>query len=107
MINRDVIPSGRGDWANKVAEYFASTPHLLNLSLGTKQIEGRTVVSVRAEAVEDISDNLIITLYITESDIEGKQNDNGTLLEGAGYLARPRNIGRYSAVLDGGFLGRR
>lgn len=82
VINRDVIPSGRGEWTNKVAELFASTPHLLNLSLGTKQIEGRTIVSVRAEAVEDISDNLIITLYITESDIEGKQNDNGTLSEG-------------------------
>ena len=81
VINRDVIPSGRGDWANKVAEYFASTPHLLNLSLGAKQTGDNIVVSVRAEAVENISDNLIITLYITESDIKGKQNDKGTILE--------------------------
>lgn len=82
-INRDVIPSGRGDWETAVADYFATATHYLNISLGSKiDANGNVVVSTEIEALADISSNLVITLYMTESDIEGKQKDNGTIIEG-------------------------
>ncbi len=82
-INRDVFPSGRGDWETVLADYFATATHYLNISLGSKiDANGNVVVSTEIEALEDISSNLVITLYMTESDIEGKQKDNGTIIEG-------------------------
>jgi hypothetical protein len=82
-INRDVFPSGRGEWETALADYFATATHYLNISLGSKiDANGNVVVSTEIEALEDISSNLVITLYMTESDIEGKQKDNGTIIEG-------------------------
>lgn len=82
-INRDVFPSGRGDWETALADYFATATHYLNISLGSKiDVNGNVVVSTEIEALEDISSNLVITLYMTENDIEGKQKDNGTTIEG-------------------------
>jgi hypothetical protein len=82
-INRDVFPSGRGEWETALADYFATATHYLNISLGSKiDANGNVVVSTEIEALEDISSNLVITLYMTESDIEGKQKDNGTTIEG-------------------------
>lgn len=74
---RDVEP--RGNWATKVEELLTSKSHLLNLSLGAKISGERVIVSVLAEAVENIGNNLTITLYLTESGIEGKQNDHSTI----------------------------
>lgn len=82
-INRDVFPSGRGDWETALADYFATATHYLNISLGSKiDANGNVVVSTEIEALEDISSNLVITLYMTENNIEGKQKDNGTIIEG-------------------------
>lgn len=81
-INRDVIPSGRGDWETAVADYFATATHYLNISLGSKiDANGNVVVSTEIEALEDISSNLVITLYMTENDIEGKQNNDGEIID--------------------------
>ncbi|MEE0983582.1 MAG: Omp28-related outer membrane protein [Bacteroidales bacterium] len=81
-INRDVIPSGRGDWETALADYFATATHYLNISLGSKiDANGNVVVSTEIEALEDISSNLVITLYMTENDIEGKQNDNSNIID--------------------------
>ena len=81
-INRDVIPSTRGDWETAVADYFASAIHNLNISLGSKiDANGNVVVSTEIEALADINSNLVITLYMTENDIEGKQKDDGTIIE--------------------------
>lgn len=81
-INRDVIPSGRGDWETAVADYFATATHYLNISLGSKiDANGNVVVSTEIEALEEISSNLVITLYMTENDIEGKQNDNSNIID--------------------------
>lgn len=81
-INRDVFPSGRGDWETALADYFATATHYLNISLGSKiDANGNVVVSTEIEALEDISSNLVITLYMTENDIEGKQNDNSNIID--------------------------
>ena len=81
-INRDVIPSGRGDWETALADYFATATHYLNISLGSKiDANGNVVVSTEIEALEDISSNLVITLYMTENDIEGKQNVNSNIID--------------------------
>lgn len=81
-INRDVFPSGRGDWETALADYFATATHSLNISLGSKiDANGNVVVSTEIEALEDISSNLVITLYMTENDIEGKQNDNSNIID--------------------------
>lgn len=91
VINRDVVPSGRGEWANSVAAALSSQQHLLNISLGVKQTEVGTLVSVLVEAAEDIHDNLIINLYATESNIKGKQNNQGTILEDYSFQHVLRN----------------
>ena len=45
-INRDVFPSGRGDWETALADYFATATHYLNISLGSKiDANGNVVVS--------------------------------------------------------------
>lgn len=81
-INRDVFPSGRGEWETALADYFATATHYLNISLGSKiDANGNVVVSTEIEALEDISSNLVITLYMTENDIEGKQNDNSNIID--------------------------
>lgn len=81
-INRDVFPSGRGDWETALADYFATATHYLNIALGSKiDANGNVVVSTEIEALEEISSNLVITLYMTENDIEGKQNDNSNIID--------------------------
>lgn len=81
-INRDVFPSGRGEWETALADYFATATHYLNISLGSKiDANGNVVVSTEIEALEDISSNLVITLYMTENDIEGKQNVNSNIID--------------------------
>ena len=81
-INRDVFPSGRGEWETALADYFATATHYLNISLGSKiDANGNVVVSTEIEALEDISSNLVIILYMTENDIEGKQNDNSNIID--------------------------
>lgn len=81
-INRDVFPSGRGEWETALADYFATATHYLNISLGSKiDANGNVVVSTEIEALEEISSNLVITLYMTENDIEGKQNDNSNIID--------------------------
>ncbi len=81
-INRSVISSTRGDWANAVNEYFETAQHLLNISLGAKiTAENFIVVSTEIDVLENINADLLITLYVTESDIAGKQNDHGEHIE--------------------------
>ncbi len=71
----------RGNWATKTAEYFSSMPHLINISLGVEIAGDLIIVSTQCEAVEAITDELMITLYLVESGIEGIQNDHGTHIE--------------------------
>lgn len=81
-INRSILPSGRGDWETAVADYFATATHCLNISLGSKiDANGNIIVSTEIEAVENVSSNLLITLYVTENDIEGKQNNDGEIID--------------------------
>lgn len=80
LINRQFVEQ-LGDWETKTEELLQSAPHKLNLSLGAKISGGRVIVSVLAEAVENIRNNLTITLYLTESGIEGKQNDDNTITD--------------------------
>lgn len=81
-INRSILPTGRGEWETAVADYFATATHCLNISLGSKiDANGNIIVSTEIEAVENVNSNLVITLYMTENDIEGKQNDDGTIIE--------------------------
>lgn len=80
VFNRQTTDQ-RGNWAAKTEEYFASMPHLMNISLGA-EISGDTViVSTQCEAVGDISDELTITLYLVESGIEGIQNDHSNHID--------------------------
>lgn len=72
LLDRQETETAIDNWAAKTAERL-NKPHLLNLSLGAKISNGRVIVSLLAEAVANIQNNLTITLYLTESGIEGKQ----------------------------------
>lgn len=76
MINRQgTAITSIGDWATKIAEKMAATPHQFNISLGAK-IEGETniLVSTEIEVLSSLDADLSLTLYVTESGIEGIQN---------------------------------
>ncbi len=80
LINRQSVEQ-LGNWEAKTEEVLQSAPHKLNLSLGAKLSGSRVIVSVLAEAVENIENNLTVTLYLTESGINGKQNDENTITD--------------------------
>ncbi len=76
LINRQGTPvSSVGDWASKIGEAIANTPHRFNISLGAK-VEGETniLVSTKIEVLEAVDSEISLTLYVTESGIEGIQN---------------------------------
>ena len=76
MINRQGTPiTSIGDWSANIAEKMAATPHQFNISLGAK-VEGETniLVSTKIEVLEAVDSEISLTLYVTESGIEGIQN---------------------------------
>lgn len=76
MINRQGTPiTSIGDWSANIAEKMAATPHQFNISLGAK-VEGGTniLVSTKIEVLENVDSEISLTLYVTESGIEGIQN---------------------------------
>ncbi len=81
VINRKIGPLGRGDWETKIQECFANSEHLMNISLGAENTQQGLLVSMQVEAVKDVNEALMVTLFITESDIHGVQNNQGTMIE--------------------------
>ena len=76
MINRQGSAiTSIGDWAANIAEKMTTTPHQFNISLGAK-IEGGTniLISTEIEVLSSLDADLSLTLYVTESGIEGIQN---------------------------------
>lgn len=76
LINRQgSCISSIGDWANKIEETINNTPHKFNISLGAKIESGVNIlVSTKIDVLEDVNSELSLTLYVTESGIEGIQN---------------------------------
>lgn len=81
VINRKIGPLGRGNWETKIQECFANSEHLMNISLGAENTQQGLLVSMQVEAVKDVNEALMVTLFITESDIHGVQNNQGTMIE--------------------------
>ena len=76
LINRQGTPiNSIGDWSANIAEKLANTPHNFNISLGAK-VEGgvNILVSTKIDVLNDVDSELSLTLYVTESGIEGIQN---------------------------------
>ncbi len=80
VFNRKLADQ-RGNWATRTEELLASTPHLMNISLGAEISGDSIIVSTQCEAVGDIAEELVITLYLAESGIEGVQNDHSNHIE--------------------------
>ena len=76
LINRQATAiSSIGDWSAKIAEKMANTPHQFNISLGAEIYEGKNIlVSTKIDALSEVNSELSLTLYVTESGIEGIQN---------------------------------
>ena len=81
VINRKIGPLGRGDWGTEIQKCFANSEHLMNISLGAENTQQGLLVSLQVEAVKDVNEALMVTLFITESDIHGVQNNQGTMIE--------------------------
>lgn len=76
LINRQA-PYNKNveEWAAKIAEKITETPHNFNISLGAEILEGKNIlVSTKIDVLSAISSELSLTLYVTESGIEGIQN---------------------------------
>lgn len=91
VINRKIGPLGRGDWKTKIQECFANSEHLMNISLGAENTQQGLLVSLQVEAVKDVNEALMVTLFITESDIHGVQNNQGTMIEDYSFQHVLRN----------------
>lgn len=91
VINRKIGPLGRGDWETKIQECFANSAHLMNISLGAENTQQGLLVSLQVEAVKDVNEALMVTLFITESDIHGVQNNQGTMIEDYSFQHVLRN----------------
>lgn len=91
VINRKIGPLGRGDWETKIQECFANSEHLMNISLGAENTQQGLLVSLQVEAVKDVNEALMVTLFITESDIHGVQNNQGTMIEDYSFQHVLRN----------------
>ncbi|MGM9819779.1 MAG: Omp28 family outer membrane lipoprotein [Candidatus Onthomorpha sp.] len=91
VINRKIGPLGRGDWETKIQECFANGEHLMNISLGAENTQQGLLVSLQVEAVKDVNEALMVTLFITESDIHGVQNNQGTMIEDYSFQHVLRN----------------
>jgi thiol-disulfide isomerase/thioredoxin len=76
LINRRATAiTSIGDWATKIAEKMASTSHNFNISLGAEILEGKNIlVSAKIDVLKTVDSELSLTLYVTESGIEGIQN---------------------------------
>jgi hypothetical protein len=54
---------------------MASTSHNFNISLGAEILEGKNIlVSTKIDVLKTVDSELSLTLYVTESGIEGIQN---------------------------------
>lgn len=76
LINRQA-PYNKNveEWSAKIAEKMANTPHQFNISLGAEIYEGKNIlVSTKIDALSEVNSELSLTLYVTESGIEGIQN---------------------------------
>lgn len=91
VINRKIGPLARGDWGTKIQECFANSEHLMNISLGAENTQQGLLVSLQVEAVKDVNEALMVTLFITESDIHGVQNNQGTMIEDYSFQHVLRN----------------
>ena len=91
VINRKIGPLGRGDWETKIQECFANTEHLMNISLGAESTQQGLLVSLQVDALKDINEALTVTLFITESDIKGVQNNQGVMIEDYSFQHVLRN----------------
>lgn len=91
IINRKIGPLGRGDWETKIQECFANSEHLMNIYLGAENTQQGLLVSLQVEAVKDVNEALMVTLFITESDIHGVQNNQGTMIEDYSFQHVLRN----------------
>ena len=91
VINRKIGPLQRGDWETKIQECFANTEHLMNISLGAENTQQGLLVSLQVDALKDINEALTVTLFITESDIKGVQNNQGVMIEDYSFQHVLRN----------------
>ena len=91
VINRKIGPLQRGDWETKIQECFANTEHLMNISLGVESTQQGLLVSLQVDALKDINEALTVTLFITESDIKGVQNNQGVMIEDYSFQHVLRN----------------
>lgn len=91
VINRKIGPLGKGDWGTKIQECFANTEHLMNISLGAESTQQGLLVSLQVDALKDINEALTVTLFITESDIKGVQNNQGVMIEDYSFQHVLRN----------------
>ena len=91
VINRKIGPLGRGDWETKIQECFANSEHLMNISLGAESTQQGLLVSLQVDALKDINEALTVTLFITESDIKGVQNNQGVMIEDYSFQHVLRN----------------
>ena len=91
VINRKIGPLGQGDWGTKIQECFANTEHLMNISLGAENTQQGLLVSLQVDALKDINEALTVTLFITESDIKGVQNNQGVMIEDYSFQHVLRN----------------
>ena len=91
VINRKIGPLQRGDWETKIQECFANSEHLMNISLGAENTQQGLLVSLQVDALKDINEALTVTLFITESDIKGVQNNQGVMIEDYSFQHVLRN----------------
>lgn len=91
VINRKIGPLQRGDWETKIQECFANSEHLMNISLGAENTQQGMLVSLQVDALKDINEALTVTLFITESDIKGVQNNQGVMIEDYSFQHVLRN----------------
>ena len=91
VINRKIGPLERGDWETKIQECFANSEHLMNISLGAESTQQGLLVSLQVDALKDINEALTVTLFITESDIKGVQNNQGVMIEDYSFQHVLRN----------------
>ena len=91
VINRKIGPLQRGDWGTKRQECFANSEHLMNISLGVESTQQGLLVSLQVDALKDINEALTVTLFITESDIKGVQNNQGVMIEDYSFQHVLRN----------------
>ena len=91
VINRKIGPLGKGDWGTKIQECFTNSEHLMNISLGAESTQQGLLVSLQVDALKDINEALTVTLFITESDIKGVQNNQGVMIEDYSFQHVLRN----------------